>query len=188
MWREPEVEKQADAGASRPEEAGLSVVEAARGFGFGGVESRTLTEQITKQIVHSVVRGDLASGAQLPSEHELARQFDVSRAVIREAVQAVAMLGLIQRRQGRGTRVAPRHEWRHLAPELLLARAEIGGVEGVVLELLELRRMVEVEAAGLAASRITEEASCRCDRTWRRWTGCRMTPAPSPGTTSSSTA
>jgi DNA-binding FadR family transcriptional regulator len=121
------------------------------------VSSVTLSEQVSRQIVMSVLRGDLATGSLLPPEKELARRFDVSRPVVREAVKAVAMLGLVHRRQGRGTRIAPRDEWRQLAPELLMARTELGAVEDVLLELLELRRMVEVEAAALAARRASDE-------------------------------
>jgi DNA-binding FadR family transcriptional regulator len=123
---------------------------------FSSVSSSTLAEQVSHEIVKSILRGDLGAGSRLPSEKELSRQFDVSRPVIREAVQAVAMLGLVERRQGRGTRIAPRDGWRHLSPELLQARTQVGAVEDVLLELLELRRMVEVEAARLAARRATD--------------------------------
>lgn len=124
---------------------------------FSLVYSQTLSQQVSREIVKSILRGDFKTGDLLPSEKELARQFDASRPVVREALQTVAMLGLLKRRQGRGTRVAPDDDWRHLAPELLLARTEVGSVEDLLLELLELRRMVEVEAAAMAASRATEE-------------------------------
>ena len=124
---------------------------------FAWISSQTLAQQVSREIVKSILRGDFQTGSQLPAEKDLARQFDVSRPVVREAVQAVAMLGLVQRRQGRGTRVAPSNEWRHLAPELLLARTEVGSTEDLLLELLELRRMVEVEAAALAAARATDD-------------------------------
>jgi DNA-binding FadR family transcriptional regulator len=116
-----------------------------------------LSEQVSQEIVKSIMRGDFASGSVLPSEKELARQFDVSRPVVREAVATVAMLGLIDRRQGRVTKVAPESDWRQLTPELLMARTEIGSIEDLLLELLELRRMVEVEASALAARRATGE-------------------------------
>jgi DNA-binding FadR family transcriptional regulator len=128
-----------------------------RPVGFASVSSQTLSDQVSREIVKSILGGQFATGSLLPSEKELARQFNVSRPVVREAVQAVAMLGLLQRRQGRVTRIAPEEDWRHLAPELLLARTEVGSVEDLLLELLELRRMVEVEAAALAARRASED-------------------------------
>jgi DNA-binding FadR family transcriptional regulator len=124
---------------------------------FGSVEAQTLAAQVSRRLVVSILRGDFEAGSQLPSENELARQFNVSRPVVREAVKEVEMLGLVRRRQGRLTQIAPSDEWRHLAPELLSARTEVGAVEDLMLELLELRRMVELEAAALAARRRTDE-------------------------------
>jgi DNA-binding FadR family transcriptional regulator len=125
------------------------------GGAFGSISSQTLATQVSRRLMLSILRGDLEAGSPLPSEKELARQFDVSRPVVREAVKEVEMLGLVQRRQGRLTRIAPSEEWRHLSPELLTARTEAGAVEDLLLELLELRRMVELEAAALAARRAT---------------------------------
>lgn len=124
---------------------------------FASVEAQTLATQVSRRLVVSILRGDLEAGSQLPSENELARQFNVSRPVVREAVKEVEMLGLVRRRQGRLTQIAPSDEWRHLAPELLAARTEVGAVEDLMLELLELRRMVELEAAALAARRRTDD-------------------------------
>jgi DNA-binding FadR family transcriptional regulator len=124
---------------------------------FGSISTQTLATQLSRRLMLSILRGDLEAGSPLPSEKELARQFDVSRPVVREAVKEVEMLGLVQRRQGRLTRIAPSEEWRHLSPELLTARTEAGAVEDLLLELLELRRMVELEAAALAARRATDD-------------------------------
>jgi DNA-binding FadR family transcriptional regulator len=89
----------------------------------------------------------------MPSEEELAAQFDVSRPVIREAVKQLAVIGLVESRQGRYTKVAPESQWNPFDPRMLEARSELGTVNEVLLELLELRRVVETGAAGLAASR-----------------------------------
>jgi GntR family transcriptional regulator, transcriptional repressor for pyruvate dehydrogenase complex len=132
------------------------VSETQRAGGRARLASSTLSEQVTHEIVKGILRGDLPARGLLPSEKELARQFEVSRPVVREAVQKVAMLGLIERRQGRGTRIAAESSWRHLAPELLLARTEIGSMDRILLELHDLRRMVEVDAAALAARYATE--------------------------------
>jgi GntR family transcriptional repressor for pyruvate dehydrogenase complex len=124
---------------------------------FDSVSSQTLSRQISRRLLLSILRGDVEEGAALPSEDELAGQFDVSRPVIREAVRELAVLGLIQSRQGRATRVTPRSSWNHFAPELLAAREELGAVDDILLELLELRRLIEIEAAALAATRATDE-------------------------------
>lgn len=120
------------------------------------VRSPTLSKQISDSFVRRIVRGEIAPGEAMPSEGELATQFDVSRPVIREAVKELAVIGLVESRQGRSTRVAPETEWNHFDPRVLYARSEIGAVDEVLLELLELRRLVEAGAAGLAANRRTD--------------------------------
>ena len=59
-------------------------------------------------LLTSILRGELAPGNALPSEDDLASQFDVSRPVVREAVKELAVLGLVESRQGRSTRVTRR--------------------------------------------------------------------------------
>jgi GntR family galactonate operon transcriptional repressor len=124
---------------------------------FRAVASETLATQVGRQLIVGILRGDFAPGDEMPSEDRLAREFGVSRPVVREAVKHLSVLGLVESRQGRQTRVAPYEAWNHFAPEILAARREVGAVEDVLLELLELRRIIEVEAAALAASRATPD-------------------------------
>lgn len=119
----------------------------------GAAGGQTLSTRVSRELVRTIVRGDLAPGQGLPSEDELAARFEVSRPVIREAVKELTVLGLVESRKGRATRVLPATAWNDFAPALLAARSELGAVDGLLLELLELRRLVEVGAAGLAASR-----------------------------------
>jgi len=116
----------------------------------------TLSKQISDALIRRIVRGEIAPGDAMPSEEELASQFDVSRPVIREAVKELAVIGLVESRQGRSTRVAPEAEWNPFDSRVLEARSEMGAVDEVLLELLELRRLIEAGAAGLAASRRTD--------------------------------
>ena len=120
---------------------------------FGTMTSQTLSKRISRELVGSILRGESEPDHALPSEDELASQFDVSRPVIREAIKELAVLGLVQSRQGRSTRVTPRSAWNNFSPELLAVRGELGAVDDILLELLELRRLIEVGAAGLAATR-----------------------------------
>jgi DNA-binding FadR family transcriptional regulator len=122
---------------------------------FQSVTSETLSRRISRQMIESILRGDFVPDQELPAEDQLAQEFGVSRPVVREAVKHLAVLGLVQSRQGRQTRVAPYEAWNHFSPEILAARREVGAVEDVLLELLELRRMVELEAVALAAVRAT---------------------------------
>ncbi len=118
---------------------------------FDSLTSLTLSKRISRELLTSILRGEIAPGTALPSEDELASQFDVSRPVVREAVKELAVLGLVESRQGRSTRVTSQDDWNHFAPELLIARSEVGAVDDFLLELLELRRLIETGAAGLAA-------------------------------------
>ena len=123
---------------------------------FESLTSQTLSKRISRELLTSILRGEIAPGQALPSEDDLASQFDVSRPVVREAVKELAVLGLVESRQGRSTRVTQPDDWNHFAPELLIARSEVGAVDDFLLELLELRRLIETGAAGLAAAHASD--------------------------------
>jgi DNA-binding FadR family transcriptional regulator len=118
-------------------------------------DRRTLTQRMSREIAKGILSGGFTTGNRLPSEAELTRLYDVSRPVVREAVKQLAALGLVRTHQGRGTTVAPPADWQEFSPELLAVRIELGDIDDLLLELLEIRRMVETEAAGLAAQRAT---------------------------------
>lgn len=59
--------------------------------------------QIARQIIEAIDRGDLRVGSKLPGEIELARQFDVSRASVREALSSLQFAGYLDSRKGSGT-------------------------------------------------------------------------------------
>lgn len=124
---------------------------------FDSLASETLSKRISRELLTSILRGEIRPGNALPSEDELASQFDVSRPVVREAVKELAVLGLVESRQGRSTRVTSQDDWNLFAPELLVARSEVGAVDDFLLELLELRRLIETGAAGLAAAHASDD-------------------------------
>lgn len=124
---------------------------------FQSIATETLSGRISRQLIGDILRGEFEAGQEIPAEDQLAEEFGVSRPVVREAIKHLSVLGLVQSRQGRQTRVAPYEAWNHFAPEILAARREAGAVEDVLLELLELRRMIELEAAALAATRATPQ-------------------------------
>jgi DNA-binding FadR family transcriptional regulator len=64
---------------------------------------------------------------------------------------------MVTTRQGRYSRVTDRMGWNDLAPELLATRLEVGAIEDIIGDSLELRRVIETEAAALAAERATPE-------------------------------
>ena len=117
---------------------------------------RNLTREIAERIAEHIASAKLAPGTKLPTEQAMVAAMGVSRTVVREAVAALRADGLVVTRQGAGAFVAPDAERRpfRLALDGLPSIAE-------VLEIMELRASVEVEAAGLAASRATAAARRR---------------------------
>ena len=69
------------------------------------IERTTLSSQVAEQLRASILAGDFAEDVKIPPERELAATFGVSRPSIREALQMLVAAGLIEKRQGSGTRV-----------------------------------------------------------------------------------
>lgn len=74
---------------------------------FRKVTLSTATEDIIQQIIAAIDDGSLAEDARIPSERELAEQFQVSRATIRESLRHLIALGYVETRRGLGTYVHP---------------------------------------------------------------------------------
>jgi len=111
---------------------------------------RNLTSELTARLTDEIVSGKLAPSSRLPTEQEMIANFGVSRTVIREAIAALRAEGLVVSRQGSGIFVTAdmtRRPFR-LDPDGLKT------LQGVI-DLMELRMSVEIEAAGLAAERRT---------------------------------
>jgi GntR family transcriptional repressor for pyruvate dehydrogenase complex len=110
--------------------------------------ARNLTLEVVEQIAGQIRSGRLSPGERLPTEQELMSVLGVSRTVIREAVAALRAEGLVVTRQGAGAFVASdesRVPFR-LAPEGLRSIED-------VLQVMELRLAIEIEAAAIAARR-----------------------------------
>jgi GntR family transcriptional repressor for pyruvate dehydrogenase complex len=99
-------------------------------------------------LARSIEDGSLKHGTRLPGEIELARQLGVSRPVVREAIAYLKAEGIVESRHGRGLFV-------NRQETLKLRLGEIDASEKAILEFLELRRGLEVEATQLAALRRT---------------------------------
>jgi DNA-binding FadR family transcriptional regulator len=112
--------------------------------------SRSLTEDLVRRLTDEIVGGRLQPGARLPTEQQLVEALGVSRTVVREAVAALRADGLVVTRQGVGAFVATHWQRRpfRIDPDELQSLDKL-------LNVMELRTGVEVEAAGLAAVRRT---------------------------------
>ena len=120
------------------------------------VQSIKVFEQIADQIEKRILNGELRCGDRLPTERELAEQFQASRTAVREAMKILAQKGLVEMRPGRGTIVidgAPEAMQNSIGLVMKLQVGEVGGSDNLV----EVREIFETEIAALAAARATDE-------------------------------
>lgn len=116
-----------------------------------------LHQRVVEELLKQIVSGALPPGTALPSEPELARQFGVSRIVIREAIRILAEKGLVAVRHGSGMWIQPPEQWDQLDPQILFERLRSNRDPSWLEEILELRKILELAAAELAAQRRTPE-------------------------------
>ena len=109
-------------------------------------------------LIAEIVSGQRPAGEMLPREVDLAADFGVSRGVARECIRAMEERGLISVRHGRGATVSPSERWDVFDPDVLASVLDGEGGNDLLAEYLECRRIIEVEAAGLAAERATAAA------------------------------
>ena len=109
-----------------------------------------LSDRLAALLGARIESGELAPGDRLPTEQQLATAHGVSRTVVREAVHQLRSLGRVVSRQGSGVFVAPTPIHQALAFD----PAVLGSVQAVV-HVVEVRRVLEAEMAGLAAERAT---------------------------------
>lgn len=100
-----------------------------------------------------ILGGTFDPGAALPREEEMATLFAVSRSTIREANKVLSAKGLIELKPRVGVKVREKRHWRWLDAEVLSWYPSLVSENGLFQSLLEARRIVEPEAAALAALR-----------------------------------
>ena len=104
----------------------------------------------------------------LPREVDLAEEFDVSRGVARETIRAMEERGLIAVKHGKGATVNAAEHWDVFDPDVLAATLQTERGSEVLAEYLECRRILEVEAAGIAAQRATSKDLGRLEKALER--------------------
>ena len=119
-----------------------------------------ISDRAIASIQELILSGELRPGSRLPTENELAAQLGVGRSSIREAVKALEVIRVVDVRQGDGTYVTS------LEPHLLLERLGFAidlVQDEAILEIVEVRRLFEPIATGLAAKRIDDAAIAQLD-------------------------
>lgn len=118
------------------------------------IEKKAISESVAEQLRTAILRGEVQVGERLPPERELAPRFGTNRNTLREAIRSLEAQGLVVARQGDGVRVA---DFRNtgsisLLPDLI--RIASGPERNEMLDdVLQMRRRMAVELAGLAARR-----------------------------------
>jgi len=110
-----------------------------------GIVSRSRSaEQIIEVLRDQIARGELPRGSRLPSEKMLSEHFLVSAPTVREAIRALAALGLVQSRHGSGTYVTAHTD--DIALSSLATAAQLEGVTATdIIRLLETLNLGSVD-------------------------------------------
>lgn len=120
---------------------------------FVPVQNKRVYQYVVEQIQEMILDGRLSRGDCLPSERTMSEQFVVSRNSVREAIRTLEILGIVESRQGGGNFIAAGKTDCLFEPLSIMFKLN----SGKFTDLLELRRSLEIEAASLAAQRITSE-------------------------------
>ncbi|PFR29078.1 GntR family transcriptional regulator [Bacillus cereus] len=120
---------------------------------YKSIKPKKIYEEVSEAILTMIKNGTLKPGDKLLPVHQLAEQFQVGRSAVREALSALRAMGLIEMKQGEGTYVKNFDSsalTKSLNHTLLTKKEDI-------LDLLEVRKVLEVGAVRAAAARRTEE-------------------------------
>ncbi len=117
------------------------------------VVRETTAQQVANQMLVLIRRGVWRTGDQLPAERELLAKLAVGRSTVREALQILSTLNVVQAIQGQGTFIkAPRPD-QIFRPDLVAFLIN----DAAIFDLLETRKMLEPQTVTLACLRATEE-------------------------------
>jgi len=118
-----------------------------------GLSGNSLSDRIAQMLINEIVLSDMQSGDKLPSERELAEHFKTGRPAVREAIRALSILNIVEIRPYDGLYIA------EFDPKVLMypfkVHMEMGRFS--MMQLYELRTMLEVEAAGIASQKLSDE-------------------------------
>jgi len=127
---------------------------------FAVVPRSTLPEEIANRLLMQIREQELRPGDKLPAERQLAEMLVVSRPVLREALRALALMKVVDIRQGDGTYITS------LEPKQLISHLDfIFSKDSIALvQLVEARRVVEAGNVRLAALRISDDEIAELER------------------------
>jgi GntR family transcriptional repressor for pyruvate dehydrogenase complex len=116
----------------------------------------SLADSLADQLLQGIIDGRYPTNDPLPPEADIAKEANVSRLTVREAVKTLRAKNIVRIHRGRGTFTNPPDRWTDLEALVRAISAQAPALAGVVPErLIEARRVIETGAAELAATRRT---------------------------------
>ena len=116
------------------------------------IKPKRISDQVFDQLRELIFRGEFKAGEKILTERELAEAFGVSRTSVRDAINKLVVMGLLDQKQGQGTFVrSPESQEK----SILATMVESQGAS--ISDLLEVRMGLECNAAAMAASRAVEK-------------------------------
>jgi DNA-binding FadR family transcriptional regulator len=112
---------------------------------------------VIEHLLHQVLSQSLQVNEPLPGINELCDTLKVSRTAVREAISVLVSKGMVTSKPGEGSSVLPLSSWMLLDPEVLCWLRESEMATSILEHLVEIRLIIEPEAAALAAIRGTME-------------------------------
>jgi len=118
------------------------------------IKTKSLRLQVYRQLLDSLLKETWKVGEKLPSEHELCKMFSVSRSTVRSAIQQLEIQGLVETRQGDGTKVIASYAAYSFNThhQTLTANRKKD-----LLYILEYRKVVETGSIAIACGQCSEE-------------------------------
>ncbi len=131
---------------------------------FKPIQTKKVYEEIIEQIKSLIAERKLRPGDKLISERELAEKMQVGRSAVREAFRALEAMKIIEIKPGEGTFI------REASPESIIDALSLvlNAENETARELMELRKILEVECAALAAKRRTDQHIKEMERTLKQ--------------------
>jgi len=116
---------------------------------FETIRKRSAPKMVAEQLIEKISSGELVAGAQLPSQRDLAQMLGVGRSSVREAINALVVMGYLEPLQGKGTFIKAALPTCNLGIEKLSAAFSTSSI----FDLMEARMLLECRSAALAAER-----------------------------------
>lgn len=133
----------------------------------GSANGRRLSARVVDDFLQRLARQELRPGDRLPTERELASDFEVGRNSVREAIRELEFLGVVESRHGDGTYVTEADTSRLIGPfrSIVAMTSATASIE----EIFQFRMAIEPEAAALAAENLDADSQQLLERALRRF-------------------